>query len=1447
MQCKKVFLIMASVALIATVIISLAVSTANAQPTSTLNSQFSGQALPDSNSGSFASNGRYLKIGIDSYAHYGDYGIGYGFQYPYGYEHAAVAWWGEGFTLGYLSGGGEFVANSYESGPFGGLTLVSETVVMDVADEAVYEIVLRTTDNRAELVHTFRFLKETKFVILNVAIKNIGTDALNGIRYRRVWDFDMDNSVDGRDGFNVDLSRNMLYCWESHYAALAASSITPPTEWDIDAWDDLYGRLPGDFVYTGPFPAFGDYCVRLEWVYGSIVPGESVTITMYHIGGDDKDDLDASYDFAESLISPPGVEKSFTESSLIEDLSVKKATLDNVTVSGDFNSTLNFTNFEIVSITTGPFAGKGFSKGQCETMLGGISYKGDWGGALFLRPQERKIYLKGAISGEISATVEGYLTESMSGSGVYDQYQATWKIGRLGGTITSAIINLNGTVSYQSSSEFPATELYILQTNIEGTISGHYSGPLSTVITHIRVVNGTPYDGEGFSIISYVSESGSGNGWTYDKLVSPGRVELKGLFTSPLFGIVSATLDESKTPRTLFLRIERIDLGLPPMADLEVTTWGPGRVSPGQTIDYVIEYRNDGVKGGENVVVVNKLPYFADYVSSSEGGIYRPETHEVFWKFNNLVPGTKGYLSLKVIVQWALTQGTELINNARIACTSDEIDNFLTGISPIDNIEEYLAYQPLALVAIEPLMEEEFNELLTDPDYVDIHQYAAELGFTYSEFTARIIFNDLTMITGSLMFSDLMEEVAIAGKYTDAEDTSSQWVLLRYDETRISLSDRAGGISYDYANDSYSYIGNWGETSSCSKGACRRNCIAKEFMGPIIAKMGRRIGDILKAINCIKCKTETGLDKVDYCSRCFQGILGGIPALKYVALPGRLIFEAWRCELVCENPWDKYDYLCPPGAVDRECTYILKSPCPVAINRECSDDCSWTTTITECHKNSGCTPCINGECSPELFFPNMSSYRSIIAVACDPNIKYGPEGYVQPSQALNYEVEFENEGEGIAFGVYITDVLDEDLDDLTLLLGGNGTYNPSTRTITWFVGEVGPGQGGKFNFSVNVRGDAPKGTEIINFATVYFPSVPEITRTNGVVSIIPMLGAICGGVTHDNGNPVANVTVKVIDSENNQVGDPIVTGSDGTFYFESLLIGTYSVMIVTPLGYSVSPGETQTGIEVTGYPCTEVNFVLTPTITLNDCRTIGYWKHQFDVYLSGRGSAQEDSTELEDYLDLVHLHFDVLGIYTDLENFDFVDAKNVLTVSGGQLMEDRAKQQLFALLLNFASGRIGNETVVSEDGRVAAEAVTYAAILISDGDPANDELAKTICDLINNGEMVETGIIPESPIRYRVTEHVGIPMEYTLNQNYPNPFNLSTSMSFVLPSASDWTLKIYNVAGQLVRTFEGYSSGQVSVIWNGKDNSSKDVASGIYFYKLNAGNFSATKKMVLSK
>ena len=156
-------------------------------------------------------------------------------------------------------------------------------------------------------------------------------------------------------------------------------------------------------------------------------------------------------------------------------------------------------------------------------------------------------------------------------------------------------MDLSAKVSYLHSTEYSNTSLYVLQDMIEGTMFGDYgNSPISTMMTHLRIANpGNPYNGEGFSILSYHHTSGSGQGWTYDKSISPGMVTSKGFFIGSLFGIVSAVLNEAVIPRYLSLFIERLDLGLPPMPDLEVKNIGPLRASPGQTVTYCVEIRNE--------------------------------------------------------------------------------------------------------------------------------------------------------------------------------------------------------------------------------------------------------------------------------------------------------------------------------------------------------------------------------------------------------------------------------------------------------------------------------------------------------------------------------------------------------------------------------------------------------------------------------------------------------------------------------------------------------------------------------------------------------------------------------------------------------------------------------------------------------------------------------------
>jgi hypothetical protein len=85
---------------------------------------------------------------------------------------------------------------------------------------------------------------------------------------------------------------------------------------------------------------------------------------------------------------------------------------------------------------------------------------------------------------------------------------------------------------------------------------------------------------------------------------------------------------------------------------------------------------------------------------------------------------------------------------------------------------------------------------------------------------------------------------------------------------------------------------------------------------------------------------------------------------------------------------------------------------------------------------------------------------------------------------------------------------------------------------------------------------------------------------------------------------------------------------------------------------------------------------------------------------------------------------------------------------------------------------------------------------------------------------------------------------FKVEQNYPNPFNPSTTIRFSIPVQTRLNLKVYNTLGQEVATLADgeYDAGTYSVQWN-----AAGFASGVYFYRLQAGNRAETKKLILLK
>lgn len=116
-----------------------------------------------------------------------------------------------------------------------------------------------------------------------------------------------------------------------------------------------------------------------------------------------------------------------------------------------------------------------------------------------------------------------------------------------------------------------------------------------------------------------------------------------------------------------------------------------------------------------------------------------------------------------------------------------------------------------------------------------------------------------------------------------------------------------------------------------------------------------------------------------------------------------------------------------------------------------------------------------------------------------------------------------------------------------------------------------------------------------------------------------------------------------------------------------------------------------------------------------------------------------------------------------------------------------------------------------------------------------------------NSNMVTNPGDPNSKPSMTLVENELTLYTYKLLNNYPNPFNPETKIIFEIPTNEYVSLAIFDINGKLVKKLvsENLSAGRYEKFWDGKDESSREVSSGVYFYSLTAGHFSQSKKMIL--
>ncbi|NUQ43175.1 MAG: choice-of-anchor D domain-containing protein, partial [Calditrichaceae bacterium] len=466
---------------------------------------------------------------------------------------------------------------------------------------------------------------------------------------------------------------------------------------------------------------------------------------------------------------------------------------------------------------------------------------------------------------------------------------------------------------------------------------------------------------------------------------------------------------------------------------------------------------------------------------------------------------------------------------------------------------------------------------------------------------------------------------------------------------------------------------------------------------------------------------------------------------------------------------------------------------------------------------------IVGDLGEAFKFSNPVSFQLFALSASDLNF-----GSVNPGGSATQTVEVSNPGNVV---LTVSAATSND-PNFTVTPGGATVAAGENATFTI---QFAPGAAGTFSGKIFFQHDAS--CELDSVA---------VTGT-GVEQ--PTACDVSGRVTA-NGEGLANVIVKLLDNEGLPLlAFPYSTTDDlGAYEFNDVPVDIYQVMIVEPLGYA-SDGNPKV-VDLAATCPTVVNFALTEVVIGNEARSMGYWKHQFDVYLTGRGHAQETEAALYDYIARIHEHYTPhFDIFEDMTTFG--QWQEVLSVKGNAPMWKRARQQLAATLLNFTSLKIGQYTVVTADNRTAGDVLTYVSLLLTDGTTSNDELAKNLAEKMNLQQQIGAGIVPPGNILYKgegqgpiFWNFEGLPTEFELYVNYPNPFNPATTIRYDLPVAGEVSLSVYNILGQKVAELvHGQrEAGRHAVLFD-----ASQLASGMYIYALKAGSFSKVQKMMLLK
>lgn len=533
----------------------------------------------------------------------------------------------------------------------------------------------------------------------------------------------------------------------------------------------------------------------------------------------------------------------------------------------------------------------------------------------------------------------------------------------------------------------------------------------------------------------------------------------------------------------------------PPVASQLVQLTGPLHVSPGDTANLGLFFNNLLAETLINTIVVAQLPAEAEYIMSTGGGQYWPQRHQVVWQLGNTAPGATWQAAVQVRFAWGLPVHLHMDYMALIAA-ENRPNAWMTQA-------EYRAYTELQIVSQQEVSDAQLTAILSaDPDLTALYQGALDMGFAYYG-AAQME----QLSNGSERLALVMINTAKPDERIDLYGDASDAVAVHTTSLFEAIYNLTGGYRFYYET---------GEVESW--GAMQTGLLARfPVMTPCAATgcAGFGYNDCLR--NCMIRTIPSGQFAAHYSSKCAACYASGEQCQQC----------AWYMYLLrndtIKNSLDFCYDSCDEDVDNGKCTESTRECASSHMYMETPCfDCEYVTDSNVWGMCADDQRCINGFCVPVLD-PNVDHHPIETMVAGDPNAMYGPP-VAAAGQWISYTIAYENVGQGNAHGVYVMSHLPPELDAATLVVTDGGVYLPESRTLLWDVGTLGGGAGGQAEFGAQVSSGIASDTVFVASAVVYFPSVPETTPTNDVVTIVGDVVADAQRVQTVEGTP-ATITL----------------------------------------------------------------------------------------------------------------------------------------------------------------------------------------------------------------------------------------------------------------------------------------------------------------------------------